>query len=96
MTTSNGPWTFTQALCKEVGVELFFAKDHDDPKSSGDVTNYKYAKTICSQCIHRVECADWGIRMEVHGFWGGLTPKERSQIRGKRNIKTPNMPLITR
>lgn len=89
MSANKGPWTFTQALCREVGVELFFSKDADDPNSRGDISNYKHAKTICAKCIHQVECAEWGIAMETHGFWGGLTPKERSQIRGKRNARIP-------
>jgi hypothetical protein len=44
------------------------------------------AKSICRTCPHKAECAEWGIKNEVHGIWGGLVPKERFSIRLSRNI----------
>jgi hypothetical protein len=37
-------------------------------------------------CSHLKECGEWAIRNEKYGFWGGYSPVERKQIRGKLNI----------
>jgi WhiB family redox-sensing transcriptional regulator len=44
------------------------------------------AKSICRQCPHQTECAEWGIQNEIHGIWGGITEGERRFIRRKRKI----------
>ncbi len=46
----------------------------------------KSAKSICHSCQHIVECAEWGIRKETHGIWGGLTDSDRRKIRKERRI----------
>jgi WhiB family redox-sensing transcriptional regulator len=45
-----------------------------------------YARSICGRCIHQTECAEWGIRYEKFGIWGGLTERDRKVIRRKQNI----------
>lgn len=92
---SQYPWEFEQPACAEVGTNLFFAPDKDDPEQAGRENTYSYAKAVCHTCPHIQECADWGIRNEVHGVWGGLTPKELKQIRRTSRIPL-NITPVTR
>lgn len=39
------------------------------------------AKAICRECPIRKQCADYGIRWEEFGIWGGLTAKDRKKLR---------------
>lgn len=40
------------------------------------------AKDICSRCPVRLKCLAVAMeRNEEHGIWGGLTPKERQELR---------------
>ena len=71
------PRDFENPLCAQVDGELWF------PDKGGDVTP---AKKICFQCIHKTECAEWGIKHELHGIWGGLSGRDRRLIRRKKNI----------
>lgn len=87
MTIDRGPWTFNQALCREIGVEPFFAPDKDEVNDRPQT--YDAARRICHDCVHKLDCAEWGIHFEIHGMWGGLSPKERQRIRSKRNIRIP-------
>lgn len=80
------PWEFDEALCKEVGVELFFSKDVDDLEKIGfPADHYRQAKRVCNSCKHQTDCALWGIENETHGMWGGMTPNERSRARREKN-----------
>ena len=45
------------------------------------------AKKICLSCPHKAECAEWGIKNESFGIWGGLTETDRRPIRRARNIR---------
>lgn len=88
---TDKPWEFDQPLCAEVGTEIFFVDDKDDPRPKMKVLpDYNSAKKICKSCVHRTECAEWGIKHEVFGVWGGLTPQERAIIRKSRrmNVQT--------
>lgn len=78
------PWEFESPVCAEVGTELFYLEEElDVPQSFND---YQKAKSLCDTCVHQEDCAEWGILMETHGIWGGLTPKERQLIRRRRRI----------
>ena len=79
------PREYEAPLCAQVGGELWF------PDKGGDVTGVSKALRICHQCIHRLECAEWGIHNETQGIWGGLTAQQRRVIRRKRNIKVRNI-----
>ena len=82
-----GPWTFENAVCKEIGGEIFFFGDSDDPDSlDTNIINTTLAKNICLSCDHIVDCAEWGIYHEEFGVWGGLAPVELARARKKRNI----------
>jgi len=59
----------TQAACRGVDPELFFAE-----KNESDKTNE--AKMICFGCPVRVECDDYRARSGTkHGVWGGKLVK---------------------
>jgi WhiB family redox-sensing transcriptional regulator len=44
------------------------------------------AKSICRTCPHKAECAEWGIKNEAFGIWGGLTERDRRPLRKALNI----------
>jgi WhiB family redox-sensing transcriptional regulator len=49
-------------------------------------SNLQAAKRVCASCDIKFECAEWAIRHESDGLWGGLMPKDRQRIRSERNI----------
>ncbi len=51
-------------------------------------------REICGDCPFQAECADWGIRHEAHGVWGGLVPKERETLRRAQRIKLQTPTVI--
>ena len=64
--------------CQTTDPELWFA----DKEDSGG--HYRMAKQLCSQCPVVQLCAEYAIRSgEQDGCWGGLTPRERQQMRTK-------------
>ncbi len=77
------PHEFEAPLCAEVGGDHWFPEKEVDFQSQ---VNIKYAKSICYQCSHQIECAEWGIRNEYYGIWGGLTVRARQAVRRQRNI----------
>lgn len=82
------PKKFLEPLCAEVGPSFFYIDDKDDDtidESSANLT-YDVALSICKNCKHITECAEWGIYKERWGVWGGLTPLDRTLIRKKRRI----------
>lgn len=92
---SSKPWEFEQPLCAEIGVELFYSDDRDDIKPKAKILgDYNAARSICGSCVHVSECAEWGIKHEVHGVWGGLSPQDREAIRKRRGI-TVNTVVLT-
>jgi WhiB family redox-sensing transcriptional regulator len=72
------------ALCREVGGEIFFPEDDETT-----VNTYRYtdAKTVCAACTVRTACLDYAMAREggaAHqyrgGLWGGLTPNQRAEL----------------
>jgi hypothetical protein len=80
------PWEFDNPPCAEVGTDIFFTPDKDRPIHESRYEGYKMARIICRECPFVQACAEWGIKNEVHGMWGGLTPQERQMIRRKRGM----------
>ena len=80
------PWMYEQPLCAEVGAGLFFIEDKDENVSGKRLDGYVEAKRICSRCPHLTQCAEWAIKNEDHGYWGGLSPDERKKIRSRSGI----------
>lgn len=82
------PFTYENPLCAQTSPSFFFIDDDDDdtiPESMKQ-GSYNEALSICKTCSHVSECAEWGIRYEAHGFWGGLSPNQRRLIRKNRKI----------
>lgn len=77
----NNPRFFENPKCADLDVNIFFEKDADDLDSRIADANYAEAKKICMSCQYQPQCAEWGIKHETHGMWGGLTPRERQKIR---------------
>ena len=77
------PFEYEGPACSEVGGDYWFP-DRDNGITNTD--EMKIAKAICDGCIHKIECAEWGIHKEYFGIWGGLTEQQRRIIRRQRNI----------
>lgn len=81
------PWTFEKPICREIGGDLFYAGDEDDPgQLDNNFANTQMAKQVCLSCQHLIECREWGVHHESFGVWGGLSPKELANLRRKRKI----------
>lgn len=77
------PAKYEAPLCASVGGDFWFPEKE---VGSSNSTEMLMAKSICRQCIHQSECAEWGIQNETFGIWGGITEGERRFIRRKRKI----------
>ncbi|MCG7204812.1 MULTISPECIES: WhiB family transcriptional regulator [Streptomyces] len=63
----------TQALCAQTGADFFFP----EPGSS-----VREAKRICGMCEMRPACLEYALdNDERFGVWGGLSEKERLELR---------------
>lgn len=72
----NLPQWLNLAQCQYVDPELFF------PHKGGQAQE---AKRICGVCKVKNECREYSIaRPGLDGVWGGLSEKERKQIRRER------------
>ena len=80
------PREYESPLCAEVGGESWYPEDLSGP---GKNISVAFAKRICGNCRHRIECAEWGINNERYGIWGGLTAYERVRARNTRGIVLP-------
>jgi len=78
------PREYENPLCAEVSGNFWFPDTQADINAVQDATA---AKSICRRCSHRTECAEWGIRKEYYGIWGGLTLRERQVIRRQKGIR---------
>jgi len=62
-----------EALCAQTGGDFFFP----EPGSS-----VREAKSICGLCEIRTACLEYALANdERFGVWGGLSEKERNQLR---------------
>ena len=74
------PRFYENPACATVGGDFWF------PERASDSVDIAVAKSICGRCPHRAECAEWGIKYERFGIWGGLSENIRTSIRRKKNI----------
>lgn len=73
-----------QAACAGADSEVFFPAG-----DKGDI-NYARARTICARCPVRETCLMFALENnEVHGFWGGLNPRERRTEKKRRGMTAP-------
>ncbi len=68
---------------------------HFPPMGSQAPQFVEAAKNVCAGCPFLADCAEWGIRRERFGVWGGLTEDERQVIRSRRGI-VPDEPDMAR
>ena len=80
----RGPWNFEEPRCKGVDTEMYYPVE-----ASTHFPEKKLIVSICGSCVHQAECADWGIRHERFGIWGGLNETQRKEIRKQKNIVLP-------
>lgn len=71
--------------CVQTWADAFFPDYEDDYLS---VTNA--AKAMCASCPVRVQCAEYGMKHEVYGIWGGITEGERRRVRRSQNRRLPD------
>lgn len=47
---------------------------------------YREARKVCAECPVRRQCLDYALTppVETMGVWGGLSARERGQLRGRR------------
>ena len=79
------PREYENPLCAEIGGDFWFP-ERDNPENR-KLLDPSYAKSICRSCTHKTECAQWGIKNERFGIWGGLTEYERTLLRTRSNIR---------
>ena len=73
-------------LCAETAPDIFFIDSEEGVTPAQIYAGRKLAKQICSECPYQIRCAEWAILKEERlGIWGGLTPRERSDIRRARS-----------
>lgn len=73
-----GSWV-SQAACIGYPSDLFFKE------VAGKGTDYSEAVAICKTCPVRLLCLDHALTVgEVHGCWGGMSPKDRMRMKRKR------------
>jgi WhiB family redox-sensing transcriptional regulator len=78
---------YADALCAQTDPELFF------PIKGGSTAD---AKRICNSCTVRLECLEDALKNNyIDGIWGGLGPKERSQlVRRGRGRPVKNIRIV--
>lgn len=66
------------------------------PKDRYDQIYSRRAKEICRGCIVKKKCLDYALEFpasDMHGVWGGLTPRELIREQRRRGLK-PVRPSI--
>lgn len=61
--------------------DLFFPKEG---KERVDGHQLRQARLLCASCPVVVGCQEWALAHEAFGIWGGLTPRDRWEIRTMR------------
>lgn len=71
------------ALCAEVGIDLFFPEKGEPTKD---------AKAVCQLCPVRSECLQYALQNdERFGIWGGMSEQERHQIQPLRRARRTDL-----
>lgn len=95
MTEEKYPWEFESPLCREIGGDLFYSGDEDDPEFvDNNFVNTQLAKKICQGCDHKIDCLNWGLKHEAYGVWGGLSPRDLTLLRAKKKITLSSINLF--
>ena len=70
-----------ETACASYPDAFFPEKGH-----GGDTQEVRFVRAVCAACPIVGACAAYGIEYEAYGFWGGLSARERSQIRRLRGL----------
>ena len=82
-TLLNAP-SFPHAKCMEEDPDFFFP----DSKVEWEARSERLQQ-LCSSCIHKTACLSFAIKnQETDGFWGGMTPEQRSHLITKKEDGT--------
>lgn len=74
----NIPYWHKNAPCQEVGVEIFFPEDGENPTD---------ARRICRACPYKAPCAIGAAqRGERYGVWGGYTTRQLRTLRRELDL----------
>lgn len=65
------------AACLEHPEVDFFPERGEDSKP---------AKAVCDGCLVRLECLNYAIVRRIHGVWGGLSERERNELRKRISV----------
>lgn len=88
LTADSQPWmSHPERNCGQPGVnpDAWFP-------SNAEVAE-KEAPRLCGGCPVRAACAQYAIeRRELEGIWGGLTDRQRAQLRGQTVRPLPSRP----
>jgi Transcription factor WhiB len=89
-TASREVW-IRSGECRGMDVALFYPKPSTllaegrgrPPRGEGIS---REAVDACEKCVVKSQCAEWAISHEGHGYWGGMTERERARIRSNEGI----------
>jgi hypothetical protein len=84
--TARTDWRHA-AVCRQEDPELFFPTGETGPW----VAQIDEAKAVCRRCPVIESCLQWAMdTREDSGVWGGLTDKERTNLRRRRKLRADN------
>lgn len=69
--------------------EAFFP----DQNATGFMSMSNMAKRMCADCPVKAMCAEYGIRWEVDGIYGGISPRERQNLRARLRREGKFLPI---
>lgn len=92
------PRWMCDAACRDVDPDLFFGTDPGWGQITETIAQRrareKRAKALCAQCPVRDACLEYAMTTPEHdGLWGGLTDRERDEMR--RATLRLNTPIPT-
>lgn len=75
---------FPNAVCSDsLDPDFWFPENNKQMKEDLPVL-----KIICGACPHQAACAEFAIKEDIQeGVWGGLSPRERTALRGHTERK---------
>jgi len=75
-------WQAMDEADEEIGCISYPDAFFPESGTPGTAWDYKWAMSMCNQCPVKMLCAEYAIKHdEPHGIWGGLSPRERQNIR---------------
>lgn len=105
MTTRGKSGWFEEALCAQIGPEVFFPSEYTDVNNSH---RYDEARPVCAKCpvwreclIEDLDVSEFektrGVEIIPDGMRGGLSPRERNMLihRARRIVNRDNPESMT-